>query len=61
MCGKVIQSSAPIRYAILEGMDCATAASTTIRRGGTAGLSGTAHRGVCRAPVATRQDCGTVA
>ena len=24
MCGRVIQSSAPIRNAILEGMDCAT-------------------------------------
>jgi putative SOS response-associated peptidase YedK len=36
MCGRVIQSSGPIRYAIVEGIDttCATAASTTTRLGG---------------------------
>jgi hypothetical protein len=36
MCGRVIQSSGPLRYAIVDGMNVPTAACTTIRRGGTA-------------------------
>ena len=40
---------------------CGRALNGGQQEAGTARLSGTAHRGVCRAPVATRQDCGTVA
>jgi putative SOS response-associated peptidase YedK len=35
MCGRVIQSSAPIRYAIVDGMNSAIAAFTTTHRDGT--------------------------
>ena len=36
MCGRVIQSSGPLRYGIVEGMDMREAARTTIRLAGTA-------------------------
>jgi putative SOS response-associated peptidase YedK len=35
MCGRIIQSSAPIQHGIVDGMNVRVAASTTTRRAGT--------------------------